>query len=165
MVPYNNRTAKKNLQAGIEKMEGKLTVADKIYRAFRSGRPFKKDRLMNPIQALAEVCGMRDKLRGAMQPSLDPEDSATAIVFWRTLDEPPVVRMVRVGKETDVLDEMLSKNAEVKYAAVTLGAIFALRDRERGIIRRWTHPFLLSDEASQVLDKALDSQEFKSAVN
>jgi hypothetical protein len=166
MVPYNSRAAKKNLRAGIEKMEGKLTVADKVYRSFRAGRPFKKDRLMLPPDALAEVCVMRDKLRAGMQNAgLNPEDSATAIVFWRALNEPPAVRLVRMGKEMDVLDELLSKNEPVKYAAVTLGAIFAMKDHDRGIIRRWAHPFLRSPEAESMLERALDSQEMARAVN
>jgi hypothetical protein len=161
MVPYTSRSAKKNLQAGIEKMEGKLTVADKVYRSFRAGRPFTKDRLLKPPMALAEVCEMRDKLRAAMETAqLDPNDCATAVVFWREIDEPPAVRMVRVGRETEVLDAMFGK-----HVAVTIGAIFALRDHDRGIIRRWTHPFLLSEEARSLLDAALDSQEFRSEVN
>jgi hypothetical protein len=161
MVPYNSRTAKKNLQAGIEKMEGKLTVADKVYRAFRSGRPFKKDRLLKPPMALAEVCEMRDKLRAAMQAAkLNPDDCAAAVVFQRETTEPPVVRVVRVGRETEVLDAMYGK-----FMAVTIGAIFAMKDKERGNARLWVHPFLLSNEALQLLEKALDSQEFKGAVN
>jgi hypothetical protein len=159
MVPYQSRRGLKNLRAGIEKMEGKLTVADKVYRSFRAGRPFKKDRMMMPPDALAEVCEMRDKLSDAMQKAgLKPEDCATAVVFWRAMDEPPCVRMVQVGRETDVLNEMHGK-----YMAVTLGALFALKDKERGIIRRWAHPFLLSHEALTLLESALDSQEMQNA--
>ena len=140
-------------------MEETLTVTDKVYRAFRSGRPFKKSRLMLPPDALAEVCEMRDKLRKAMQDAnLSAEDSAAAIVFQVALDEPPVIKVVRVGRETDVLDLMHGK-----YAAVTVGALFALRDRERGVIRRWAHPFLLTDAAGKTLEAALDEMEKKRA--
>jgi hypothetical protein len=160
MTPYRTRVAKRNLRAGIEKMEGKLTVADRVYRAFRAGRPFKRDRLLKPPMALAEVCEMRDKLRLAMQKAeLDPQDTAAAIVFQVALDGPPQVAVVRVGKETDVLDKMLGR-----YAAVTVGALFALRDHERGITRLWAHPFLISHEALTMLERALDSQEFKRAL-
>jgi hypothetical protein len=161
MVPYQSRKGLKNLRAGIEKMEGKLTVADKIYRSFRAGRPFKKDRMMMPPDALAEVCVMRDKLREAMAKNgLNPDDCATAVVFWLEIDAPPQVSLVRVGRETEVLDKMHSK-----YMAVTIGALFALKDKERGIIRRWAHPFLLSHDALTLLEGALDSQEMKHAVN
>ena len=161
MVPYITRTAKANLRAGIEKMEEKLNAADRVYRAFRAGRPFKKDRLMLPPDALAEVCGMREKLRRLMELLvLEPDDSAAAIVFQVANDEPPRVRIVRVGREKAVLDEMLGK-----YMAVTVGALFALTDRERGTTRRWAHPFLLSDEAAKMLERALDSQEMKNVVN
>ena len=147
--------------AGIEKMEESLTVTDKVYRSFRVGRPSKKNRLMLPVDALAEVCAMRDKLRHAMQEAgLKPKDCATAVVFWKALDEPPIVRLVHVGQETKVLDEMFGK-----YAAVTVGALFALKDHKRGIIRRWAHPFLLAHEALTLLEKALDSQEMQGAVN
>jgi hypothetical protein len=158
MVPYQSRKALRNLKAGINKMEDKLTVADKVYRSFRAGRPFKKDRLMQPYEALAEVCGLRDKLRAAMQKEgLDPNDSAAAIVFWRTMDEPPMVRRIPVGRETDVLEQMYTATK----AAVTIGALFAMRDHERGEGRRWKYPFLLSDEAQDLLEQALDSQEMK----
>src|SRR5205823_12579880 len=113
----------------------------------RAGRPYKKDRLMLPPDALAEVCTMRDKLRELMsnsKPPLNPDDSATAVVYWRALDEPPVVRLLPVHRETElkVLHEMHGK-----YAAVTIGVLFALKDHERGIIRRWAQPFLLSPDA------------------
>ena len=159
MVPWRSRAAKRNLRAGREKMEEKLTAADKVYRAFRAGRPFKKSRLMLPQEALAEVCGMRDKLRKLMQDNgLNPNDSAAAIVFQLALDKPAIARVVPVGKETDVLDAMFGK-----YMAVTAGALFALKDSERGIIRRWAHPFLLTDEAAKTLESALDEMEKKRA--
>jgi hypothetical protein len=162
MVPFQSRKGLKNLRAGIEKMEGKLTVADKVYRSFRAGRPFKKDRMMMPPDALAEVCEMRDKLREAMAKNeLDPDDSATGIVFWLAIDEPPQVCVVRVGRETEVLEKM----HDAKHMAVTIGVLFALKDHERGITRRWAQPFLRSENAIALLDKALDSQELKGAVN
>jgi hypothetical protein len=162
MVPYQSRKALKNLRAGIDKMEGKLTVADKVYRSFRAGRPFKKDRMMMPQDALAEVCEMRDKLRDSMSESgLNPDDSATGIVFWLAIDEPPQVSVVRVGRENEVLDKM----CDAKHMAVTIGALFALKDHERGITRRWAHPFLRSHEAMTLLEKALDSQEIQNAAN
>lgn len=104
---------------------------------------------------------MRDKLRKLMRDNgLNPEDSRAAVVFRVALDEPPMVKVVPVGGETDVLDLMYGK-----YAAVTVGALFALKDSERGIIRRWAHPFLLTEEAGKMLEAALDSQEMKHAVN
>jgi hypothetical protein len=140
---------------GRKAMEKSLTMADHVYRSFRAGRPFKKDRMMMPPDALAEVCEMRDKLSDAMQKAgLKPEDCATAVVFWRAMDEPPCVRLVPVGRETEILDAMHGK-----YMAVTIGALFALKDHERGITRRWVHPFLLSHEALTLLESALDSQE------
>jgi hypothetical protein len=157
MTPWRSRAAKRNLRAGIGKMEEKLTPADKVYRSFRAGRPFKKDRLMRPPDALAEVCGMRDKLRKLMQDNgLNPNDSRAAVVFQLALDEPPLVKVVPVGRETDVLDVMYGK-----YMAVTVGALFALKDSERGIIRRWATPFLLNDEAEKMLGAALDEMEKK----
>ena len=122
----------------------------------------KQNRMMMPPDALAEVCEMRDKLRDSMAKSgLNPSDSATGIVFWLAIDEPPQVSVVRVGRETEVLNKM----HDTKHMAVTIGALFALKDHERGITRRWEHPFLRSEEAIALLEKALDSQELKAAVN
>jgi hypothetical protein len=142
-------------------MEESLTMTDRVYRSFRAGRPFKKDRLMLPPDALAEVCGMRDKLRKLMQDAtLNPDDCATAVVFQLAIDQPPMVRLVKVGRETDVLDQMHGK-----HWAITVGALFAVKDKEGEITRRWVYPFLLSDEALKMLERALDSQEMQNAVN
>jgi hypothetical protein len=161
MVPYHSRKALRNLREGVEKMEGKLTVADKVYRAFRAGRPFKKDRLMFPADALTEVVKMRNKLCEALYAAdLDPQDCRAAIVFQVANDEPPQVCVVQLGEEDSVLKQMLGR-----FQAVTVGALFALKDHERGITRRWAHPFLTSPASLEMLERALDSQEMKNALN
>src|ERR1700690_577586 len=117
-------------------METSLTATDKVYRSFRSGRPFQKTRLMLAADALAEVTRMRDELRTAMKAAgLDENDCRAHIIFQISLNDPPQRCVVRVGGEAAVLAEMVGQ-----YHSVSLGAVFELKDPERGIIRRWAHP-------------------------
>src|SRR5579872_1941789 len=102
MVPYQSRAALRNLRAGVAKMEAKLTVADKVYRQFRAGRPIKRDRLLKPWDALGEVVRMRDRLEELMRNSnLPVGDARVAIVFQFTLEDPVRVLLVEDPHEPD----------------------------------------------------------------
>jgi hypothetical protein len=142
-------------------MEGSLSKVDKIYRSFRSGRPAKKDRLLFPKDAIMEVLRMYLALCEAMYTAdLDPRDCVAAICFWVTVKGPVHVRVLTPDTAPEILSTMMGR-----YQAVTLGCIFAMKDHDRGITRRWAHPFILGPVAHDLLTAALDNAGFRQVVN
>jgi hypothetical protein len=172
MVPYQSRAALKNLRAGVAKMEAKLTVADKVYREFRAGRPIKRDRLLKPFEALGEGVRMRDRLQEMMaKAGLPVTDCRVALVFQLRAQDMPQVRVIREGAEIEIYEAMLGPmipGKDARLGAVTVGFLFAIRDREstdpERAGRRWAHPLLTSPDALSLLKGALDSQEGKALM-
>jgi hypothetical protein len=150
MNPLNKRAR----QAGREAMEEKLTKAARVYRTFRQGLKVKRDEMLDPVQGLALVCSLRDRLNTAMKEAdLDPKDCATAVVFAQRpeLTSGFSVR-VREGKEHEVLNQMVGCDALI------CGAVFALRDREKPQRYLWAYPFVTGPKSLELLNTALDSQ-------
>lgn len=165
MTPYRTRAAKKNLQAGIEKMKEEMSAAARVRRDFRLGRPPKPlGENEEPEQLRADatwrraseaVAAFRARMTAA---KLNPQHVAAAIIFVeRTNPEQP--HFLFLEEKGKAPEEIQSAAFDVlsRSDVIALGMIFEQFDERTK--QRAIFPYLffgLNKRGMDVLKRAAD---------
>jgi hypothetical protein len=163
MTPYRTQAAKKNLQAGVKKMEQIMSPAARVRRDFRLGRPPKpigeneQPEPLHPVvvwrRANEAVSSFRSRMTAA---ELKPRHVAAAIVYVERAapDQPRLLALEEKGKSPE---EMQSAAFEVlgRPDVIALGLIFGQIDERTK--QKAIFPYLffgLNQRGMAVLKKA-----------
>ena len=127
-------------------------------RAFKSGRPLRKDRILTPTVAIHEACILQERLRAAMtEADLPAEDVRTALVLMvpNYVPERDAVHVLRIPEPAD-LPGMFRRVEEIEDTGrvQTLGLGVWQMDRETEGMVGWIQPFLTGARAASGLGKA-----------
>ena len=130
-----------------------LTAAAKVRKEFKTGRP-RRNRVLNPLLAIGEMCDQLDKLRGLQQKAgLNPDDVWIALV-WRAVDVDGLDKtFYRHLRSPDRVPTMIERLQEFKEPKI-LGTMFDQIDREEDKVAVWVFPFLTDHESLELLSKA-----------
>lgn len=136
-------------------MEATWTKAAKVRRAFRAGRPLKKDRIVTPVVAIHEACILLDGLQTAMhEAGLPVEDVRAALVLTvpnaeQDWDFVHVLRVPEPAQLPDLFRRVADVEATGKVLPLGLGVW--QRDREADSAVVWVQPFLTGPRAVRSL--------------
>jgi hypothetical protein len=153
MVPLNTDARRK----GREAMEAKLSAnkAALVRRAFKAGRPLKKDALLHPRVALDRAQEMLGNLRERMRKEdLLPTDVDAALVYCFPESQASVSHLAPLGSP-DVLTQVSQQGALI------VGILFSQFDAEMKKQFYWPYFFLLGTAAQAVMRDAGEKQMVK----
>jgi hypothetical protein len=143
-------------------MEKKLTAAARVRRAFKSGRPRVKDRLLSTTAGIYEACQLLDGLRNAMEKAELSKHDVQAAVVLMTPETPGKENAIYVLPipEPGELPKLFQNIAAVEAPekVLTLGIAIKQRDHEAKSLEdkavAWVHPFLTGPRAESALKSA-----------
>jgi hypothetical protein len=149
MVPYRTRQALRNLRSGIKKTEDNLNAAARVRRAFKAGRPIKKDQMLNGLSGLAIATQQLKELRAAMeQAGLNPKHA----VAWLVLTH-PVTGPERLLVTPSRVEERFALLAHPD--TTSLGVAFGQYDESLGEKFFWEKYFRMDVESRKVVVAAI----------
>ena len=141
----------------VNPMAATWTKAAKVRRAFKAGRPLRKDRVLSPTMAIHEACILQERLRAAMgEADLPVEDVKTALVLMvpNYVQERDAVHVLRIP-EPGELPELFRRVEEIdETGGSDPGAGVWQMDRETGSAEGWIQPFLTGARAASGMAKA-----------
>jgi hypothetical protein len=139
-------------------MAATWTKAAKVRRAFKAGRPLRKDRILSPTMAIHEACMLQERLRGAMhEAGLPVEDVRTALVLIvpNYVPERDAVHVFRIPEPGDLPGLFRRVEAVDETGRVqTLGLGVWQKDRETESNAGWIQQFLTGSRAANGTVKA-----------
>lgn len=167
MTPYRTPAAKRNLRAGIKKMEKTMTPAAQVRREFQLGRPPRRlaegkiPEPLHPVVAWQRATdALADFRRRMVAAGLKPEHAEALVVYVQRadLDTPHVLLLERNG---EAASEMRRTALETlgREDVITLGMIFQQYDEQTG--QRSIFPrlyFGLNERGMDVLKRAAEMQ-------
>lgn len=170
MIEARSRAAKKNLQAGIKKMQKRMTRAAQVRRDFRLGRNPKTVEDMLPIHPTVvwkRATEALSSFRARMTvPKLDPND-VTAVIVFIELADPDQPHFLLLEEEIGTPCERCKQEVFKQLSrgdVIALGMIFRQFDEDSK--EQSTFPYVftgLNGRGIAVLEKAVELQK-KSAV-
>lgn len=139
-------------------MAATWTKAARVRRAFKAGRPLRKDRILSATMAIHEACMLQERLRAAMgEADLPVEDARTALVLMvpNYVPERDAVHVLRVPEPGD-LPGLFRRVEEIGETGrvQTLGLGVWQKDRETESNVGWIQPFLTGTRAVNGMAKA-----------
>jgi hypothetical protein len=141
MTPYRSQAAKKNLQKGLEKMEEKLTEAQRIWRSIAAGRPAAIQ--PDPVSILRPSLDLLRKLKRSLSGVPYAKLKSSSIVFT-TADMTSACPAEVVPFSEDKPYEVLKFLMLTKSPAHVLGVLFMVQEGEDQ--RLFAYPFDRTDQ-------------------
>ena len=139
-----------------------MTKAECAVHKFREGERGLEDKIYSPAEAFAECSAARDRLEEVVREfGISPEDCRTSIVYADSGLRQGITRVLRRGREGEILNHMTQINALV------VGTLHVVRDRELGPGRGriWVVPLMTGEMAASILDAAVSNQSMLAEAN
>ncbi|GGG71864.1 hypothetical protein [Edaphobacter dinghuensis] len=163
MTPYTTQAGKKNLQAGIKKMEKSMSPAAQVRRNFRLGRPPKAGESLPLHRTVVwqRAADAVNKFRSEMiAAKLNPHHVDAAIVYIEAAN-PELPHFILLDDESRSLDEIRAAAFDIlgRDDVLALGMLFKQHDEQTK--QDVTFPYLftgLSVNGIAVLRKAATNQ-------
>lgn len=164
MTPYQSRTAKKNLQEGIKKMQKVMTPAAQVRRDFRLGRPPKP---AEPIplhrtvvwqKATDALVNLRARMSAA---NLDPAHVTASIVFIESAapDSPQMIAMEKPGRSLEECRAFVYETIG-RDDVIALGMIFEQYDEQAKEMAAFPYQFMgLNERGISVMRSATEMRQ------
>jgi hypothetical protein len=171
MVRFYSRAARRNLKKGAEKMESEMSVAARVRRQFRQGRPPKvgESLPLHPRVVWDRAFTALSRFRTLLSiEKLEPMHVSAAIVFIQESapDQPHLLLLEIDGSVEECKSKVLEQLG--RPDAIAIGMIFRQFDADAKEKKQTTFPYQfvgLNERGIDVLKKAVRQTEQRGAFS